>query len=706
MSPSEDNHSLKLSDMRWNGLSTFRLDQMASGVSIDLNELRNAQQVARINPDGTREYVQGGFGSLWRAGVDGHYAIKCFHVRGNNGDEVRQAAAKEFELLTKLNDTGYTPVVYCTGWFTDDNGVASPAIVEAYIKGATLQQVISSGLLSGSVGRGMDAARASIIALEVAKALNCLAECGISHRDLSTANIMLTDECLKSELSHGAKVILIDFGQSTQSTRAIVTPRLDSRLAYVPSGAPEVFGGEFRPMRNSSKCDTWSLGSIIVAMMSGEEYWPASIDDLRNVNELSREALDRIAEAKRPPLDLVALAHLTTPTREEYALADIVRSCTIYNPRLRSELKDIIVTLEEYVKAAPERVTPIVKRSESVSDADPNASISSGDCLPQIHSIASTDTNDSDDSPETLVLLAGMHGAAPRDSEISVPDLDVSEQTGQDEDIPSDVHDEEPGACVSHEDETDPRGPQTSEEHTGGDSEPETTMVESELTVQGRSLGSDTRGRTKGIEYLLETRQIDHPDHASLVYLRNHLSRKVNVSVLGMYSSGAKRPVQHCMRLAPGGKGFVAFKHPLSDVSISDVSYTSKLSPAERLHWSIEYVNSARGLVRLDLFNRTDTPIRIREIVAIVDDSNGVIVRTIGNSKALTLPSRGSTTVDIDDRRISSVLIGNDCNDNSDKTFALYVDGVEIHNKSFYREQRHRMPPSMTLIACSQQLII
>ena len=319
-------------------------------------------------PDLSNPYPHGGgsFASIWRAGDRGRYVIKSFF------DAEEEDARLEYEFLVRMNRTEcqYVPKVLCIGTFTDGDGEKHQAIVEQYVDGRTLAKVIEQGSLSGDARiHTLNSNQAVSIALEIARALRDIARRGLAHRDLSPKNVMLTSRCIAAGLECGAEVYLVDFGQSTLTERKTVT-QAAPRLATIPYGAPEVYGGEYYDERNSEKCDTWSLGALICTMVAGE-YWPSEIADLKPPHQLRLDELSRIAEAKRSPINLMSRlrsAGLAAGLTEQ-KLSDIVYTCTNYNPHYRASLEVMIDDLEDLALSIgaklPDVITPAVGRKGS-----------------------------------------------------------------------------------------------------------------------------------------------------------------------------------------------------------------------------------------------------------------------------------------------------------------------------------------------------
>mmetsp|Transcript_38671 Transcript_38671/g.28023 ORF Transcript_38671/g.28023 Transcript_38671/m.28023 type:complete len:109 (-) Transcript_38671:901-1227(-) len=87
------------------------------------------------------------------------------------------------------------------------------------------------------------------------RAINHCHENGIVHRDLKPQNIMFNKH---------ADIKMIDFGLSKMKTKQKLK-NLYTKVGSINFVAPEVFTA----LKYNSKCDIWSLGVILYAMVSG-----------------------------------------------------------------------------------------------------------------------------------------------------------------------------------------------------------------------------------------------------------------------------------------------------------------------------------------------------------------------------------------------------------------------------------------------------
>jgi serine/threonine protein kinase len=113
---------------------------------------------------------------------------------------------------------------------------------------------------------------------QILQGLGFLHKCGVIHRDIKGANILIT--------KHG-KVKLADFGVAVKIEESKKSISAAGSPYWI---APEIIVGECDP---TIKCDIWSLGCTIIELLSGNPPY----HDL-----MQFPALFRIVEDKHPPL--------------------------------------------------------------------------------------------------------------------------------------------------------------------------------------------------------------------------------------------------------------------------------------------------------------------------------------------------------------------------------------------------------------------
>jgi len=139
-------------------------------------------------------------------------------------------------------------------------------IAMAYIEGQSLSKKIKSGPLK--LDEALD------IAIQVAEGLHEAHEKGIVHRDIKSANIMLTEK---------GQAKIMDFGLAKLAGSTLVTKE-GTMLGTVAYMSPEQARGETVDHRT----DIWSLGVVMYEMLTGQrpfkgEYEQAVVYSILNV---------------------------------------------------------------------------------------------------------------------------------------------------------------------------------------------------------------------------------------------------------------------------------------------------------------------------------------------------------------------------------------------------------------------------------------
>ena len=194
----------------------------------------------------------GGMGEVYRARdtrLGREVAIKLL-----TGDELPDAAARlrtEARHVSALNH----PNICTLHEIGSEQG--RPFIVMELVEGETLSARIAPGALPFetvlSIGR------------QLANALAHAHARGIIHRDLKSANIVITADGRAKILDFGiaAKLPAMDFVEATRSVTALpASNEITGTLAYM---APEVLEG--RPA--DARSDLWALGVVLAEMASG-----------------------------------------------------------------------------------------------------------------------------------------------------------------------------------------------------------------------------------------------------------------------------------------------------------------------------------------------------------------------------------------------------------------------------------------------------
>jgi serine/threonine-protein kinase len=209
-------------------------------------------------------------------------------------------------------------------------------IVMEYIEGQTLRDVIPPD------GLAVDSAVA--YAIQIADAVAHAHDDGVIHRDLKSANIVITPE---------GRTKILDFGLASRFTPSRIdeisevatlkesdTDRAAGTLAYMP---PEVLRGKQPDVRG----DIWALGVVLYEMLTSRLPFNG-----RNNVELSTEIL------REPPWPLRASI--------DAGLRGVVTRCLMKEPRQRyqraSEVRSALETIQRELEGSgplSERLYPV-----------------------------------------------------------------------------------------------------------------------------------------------------------------------------------------------------------------------------------------------------------------------------------------------------------------------------------------------------------
>jgi serine/threonine-protein kinase len=193
--------------------------------------------------------------SLGSAGMSEAYIA----TRVNDGQQVflkrarinstdKGALEREAGVYDRLLRLGSNHVPKVLDFIRDTEYVA---LVTEYADGGDLQTFVKS---TGQ-GRGLTAAQAKEIGLDIAQAIKDFHDNGIVHRDLKPQNV----------LNFGGDWKLADFGIAKNLSRPITAQTFQQRgtLGY---GAPEQFQG----VAAHASADIYSFGKILVFLLTGQ----------------------------------------------------------------------------------------------------------------------------------------------------------------------------------------------------------------------------------------------------------------------------------------------------------------------------------------------------------------------------------------------------------------------------------------------------
>ena len=218
---------------------------------------------------------EGGMGVVYKAEdtkLERTVALK-FLSTGGIGEEEKKRFKREAKAAAALNHPNIAHV------YAIDEADDQIFIAMEYIEGQSLAELVAGNpgmdVKSGNVGakhswqpsesKSADPARnasplplddAINYTIQIADGLQAAHEKGIIHRDVKSANIMVTEK---------GRIKIMDFGLAKLGDRSMLT-QMGSTLGTAAYMSPEQAGGETVDQRS----DIWSLGVVLYEMISGQ----------------------------------------------------------------------------------------------------------------------------------------------------------------------------------------------------------------------------------------------------------------------------------------------------------------------------------------------------------------------------------------------------------------------------------------------------
>ena len=217
---------------------------------------------------------KGGFAKVYRArdALKRDVALKLFPVTPENSAALSGRVLREGSLLAKIN---HRNVVVVHG-VEQSNGFVG--LWMEFIHGRTMEDELRT---RGPLG----AEEATLIGVDLCRALAAVHGRGLVHRDIKAQNVMREE---------GGRTVLMDFGAGTELTAGL-RGLLD--MAGTPLYlAPELFDG--RPATRAS--DIYSLGVLLYRMVTRE--FPVTGADRTEIERAHREGRIKRLRDARPDL--------------------------------------------------------------------------------------------------------------------------------------------------------------------------------------------------------------------------------------------------------------------------------------------------------------------------------------------------------------------------------------------------------------------
>jgi len=212
----------------------------------------------------TQKLGEGGMGVVYKAEdtkLERTVALKFLSLT-SIGDEERKRFKREAKAAASLNHPNIATI------FAIDEVDEQTFIAMEFIEGKSLQEIVGA-----NGGSPMPIDKAIDYATQAAAGLQAAHEKGITHRDIKSANIMVTDK---------GQIKIMDFGLAKLANRSKMT-QLGTTLGTAAYMSPEQSRGE----EADHRADIWSLGVVLYEMISGQmpfkgDYEQAVIYSIQN----------------------------------------------------------------------------------------------------------------------------------------------------------------------------------------------------------------------------------------------------------------------------------------------------------------------------------------------------------------------------------------------------------------------------------------
>ncbi len=207
---------------------------------------------------------EGGMGVVYKAEdtkLERTVALKFLSL-ASIGDEEKKRFKREAKAAASLNHPNIATI------FAIDEADDQTFIAMEFIDGKSLQDIVGT---QHAVPLPLD--DAIDYATQTAAGLQAAHEKGITHRDIKSANIMVTDK---------GQIKIMDFGLAKLANRSKLT-QLGTTLGTAAYMSPEQSRGE----NTDHRADIWSLGVVLYEMISGQmpfkgDYEQAVIYSIQN----------------------------------------------------------------------------------------------------------------------------------------------------------------------------------------------------------------------------------------------------------------------------------------------------------------------------------------------------------------------------------------------------------------------------------------
>ena len=241
------------------------------------------------------ELGRGGMGVVYKAEdtkLRRTVALKFLPSELTHIPEVHERFMREAQAAGALDHPNICTV------YEFDQADETSFISMAYIEGQSLKKKIESGPLELEEALNM--------AMQVAEGLQEAHKKGVVHRDIKSANIMVTDR---------GQAKIMDFGLARTAERTLITKE-GTTMGTVAYMSPEQARGDTLDQRT----DIWSLGVVLYELLSGKLPFQGEHDQTVIYSILNKEpeSLLKVRPGLAPELEHIVFQALTKKTADRY----------------------------------------------------------------------------------------------------------------------------------------------------------------------------------------------------------------------------------------------------------------------------------------------------------------------------------------------------------------------------------------------------